>query len=84
MQTQRKPSAGEILRLFRTAGFATLTPLQKRLVPLIISGREKAPDTAAIMLAGWKYLRWKATTSSRAIDFTEASVVKWFVKWSSP
>lgn len=42
MRTQRKPSAGEILRLFRTAGFATLTPLQKKLVPLILSGRDIA------------------------------------------
>ena len=50
----------------------------------IISARVKEPDTAAIMLAGWKYRRWKDTRSSRVSPFTEASVVKRFVKKSLP
>ncbi len=47
----------EVLRLFRTAGYAVLTPLQKKLIPLIISGRDVvvqaepgAGKTAAFLL----------------------------------
>src|SRR5712691_12482502 len=46
----------------------------------IISGRSNAPATAAIMLAGWNHLRWKATRSSRVIDEIDAAVGKRFVK----
>ena len=45
-----------------------------------MSARAKEPETAAIMLAGWKYRPWKATRSSRVIEPTEASVVKRLVK----
>ena len=45
---------------------------------------ENAPDTAAIMLAGWTQRRWKARRSSRVIERTEASVASRLLKCCSP
>jgi superfamily II DNA/RNA helicase len=38
----KKPAMGEILRLFQTAGFNVLTPFQRKLIPLILTGRDIA------------------------------------------
>ncbi len=36
----KKPSTGEILQLFRTAGFDAFTPLQRKLIPVMLSGKD--------------------------------------------
>jgi ATP-dependent RNA helicase DeaD len=53
----KKPTMGEILRLFQAAGFATPTPFQKKLIPLALDGRDVAAQfqpgsgkTAAVLL----------------------------------
>jgi hypothetical protein len=50
----------------------------------IMAARVNEPETAAIMLAGCTYFRWKSTRSARVMDWIEAAVVKRLLKWPSP
>ena len=45
MRLPRKPSTSEVSRLFRAAGFDVLTPLQRKLIPIVVSGRDAAVFT---------------------------------------
>jgi hypothetical protein len=47
MHSARVPSQDELLQIFRRAGFAAYTPLQERLVPALLKGRDIAVEAAA-------------------------------------
>jgi ATP-dependent RNA helicase DeaD len=42
MRPLKRPNTAEVLKLFKAAGFNTLTPLQQKLVPLLLSGKDIA------------------------------------------
>ena len=44
MHSARIPSQDDVLQAFRRAGFQALTPLQSRLIPLVLKGRDVAVE----------------------------------------
>jgi ATP-dependent RNA helicase DeaD len=44
MHPARVPSQDEVLQTFRRAGFASLTPLQQALIPLLLKGRDAVAE----------------------------------------
>lgn len=46
MHPERIPSQAELLQIFRRAGFREPTPLQERLIPLVLRGRDLAVHAA--------------------------------------
>jgi ATP-dependent RNA helicase DeaD len=47
MHPQRIPSTSELLQFFRKAGYRSLTPLQQRVIPLVLKGKDLAVQAAA-------------------------------------
>ena len=45
MHPERVPSQDEVLQIFRRAGLRSLTPLQERIIPAILRGKDVAADT---------------------------------------
>ena len=45
MHPERIPSQDEVLQIFRRAGLRSLTPLQERIIPAILRGKDVAADT---------------------------------------
>ena len=47
MHPERIPSQAELLQIFRRAGFRAPTPLQERIIPLVLRGKNLAVQTVA-------------------------------------
>ncbi len=79
----KKPSTGEILQLFRTAGFDAFTPLQRKLIPVMISGKDAviqasagAGSTAGFLIPLMLMLRGSQTVLKALILVPDAAEIR--------
>ncbi len=79
----KKPSTGEILQLFRTAGFDAFTPLQRKLIPVMLSGKDAviqaspgAGSTAGFLIPLMLMLRGNQTALKALILVPDAAEIR--------